>query len=182
MVIAAPALNFKPKQATLPVKSFLQRLLLVTDGKVADIVEAYSGEAVEAVKLHQNLTTSNSLLDEIKLKWKREIIKSSIVLQGKNTKTNYLQVNSYLILENLNPEIRNKFICNNQPINELLEENKVETHKEIIDCGIELAGNLAQCFDVEPETEIIYRTYLILTDSLPTIQVIESFPTSHFVD
>ena len=56
MVIAAPAL-FRPKQATLPVKSFLQRLMLVTDGRITDIVQAYAGETVEAVKLHQTLNS-----------------------------------------------------------------------------------------------------------------------------
>lgn len=182
MVIAAPALNFNLKQATLPVKSFLQRLLLVTNDRVADIVRAYGGEAVEEVKLHQRLVTCNSSSDAIKLEWKQELIESSIVLQGINTKTNYLQTNSYLILERLDPEMRNEFIFNGQPIANLLEANKVETYREIIDCGIEAAGDLAKCFDVEPDTGIIYRTYLVLIDRLPAMQITERFPISHFVD
>ena len=63
MVIAATALNFPSKQAIIPVKSFLQRLLSITD-----IVRAYLGKTVEAVKLDSKLVQYNSLFDALKLK------------------------------------------------------------------------------------------------------------------
>ena len=182
MVIAAPTLNFKPKQATIPVKSFLQRLMLVTDGRITDIVQAYSGETVEAVKLQQQLVSCDSLFNALKLECEGEVIERSIVLQGKETKTNYLYADSYLVLERLDREIRNQLIFSRQPIGKLLRENKVETYREIIDCGIEPAGSLAQYFDVEADAEIIYRTYLVLINGLPVMQITEKFPTSHFID
>lgn len=182
MVIAAPKINFKPKQATLPVKSFLQRLMLVTDGRITDIVQAYSGETVEAVKLHQKLINCDAKFSSLRLEKKQQVIERSIVLQGKDTKTNYLYADSYLVLERLDPEIRNQLIFSRQPIGKLLRENKVETYREIIDCGIEPAGKLAKYFDIDAKAEIIYRTYLVLIDGLPVMQITEKFPTSHFVD
>ncbi|MEM8832116.1 MAG: hypothetical protein AAGE96_22605 [Cyanobacteria bacterium P01_G01_bin.19] len=62
MVIAASALNFQPRQATLPVKSFLQRLLLITNGNVSDIIRAYAGEEIEVVQLPQKLMDISSSL------------------------------------------------------------------------------------------------------------------------
>lgn len=185
MVIAAPTLNFKSKQATLPVKSFLQRLLLVTNGRISDIIRAYSGEGIKAIKLYQKSVTfssSNSSLAALQQSGKQELIESSTVLQGQDTKTNYLHANSYLIPKRLEPKIRGEFIFNRQPIDKLLENNRVETYREIIDCGIEPAGSLAECFGVEAETKIIYRTYLVLIKSLPTMQITERFPISHFID
>ncbi|MCC0177683.1 DUF98 domain-containing protein [Waterburya agarophytonicola K14] len=182
MVIAAPTLNFKPKQATLPVKSFLQRLMLVTDGRITDIIQAYSGETVEAVKLHQKLVKCDSQLSSLQLESKQQVIERSIVLQGTTSKTNYLYADSYLVLERLDPEIRNKLIFSRQPIGKLLRENKIETYREIIDCGIEPAGKLAKYFKIEANAEIIYRTYLVLMNGLPAMQITEKFPTSHFVD
>ena len=181
MVIAATALNFQSKQATIPVKSFLQRLLLITDGKITDIVRAYSGETVEAVKLNQKLVKYNSSFDALELSEEREVIERSIILQGTKTKTNYLYANSYLVLERLDRKIRNQLIFSRQPIDKLLQENKVETYRQIIDCGIETAGNLAKYFGVETDAEIIYRTYLVLIDGLPVMQIAEKFPTSHFI-
>lgn len=185
MVIAAPALNFQPKQATLPVKSFLQRLLLITNGKINDIIRAYSGEAIEIVKLAQKPIFSNVLnvsLDALNLKSEQEIIESSIVFQGVNTKTNYLHATSCLVLERLDPKIRHEFIGKNQAIEQLFAEYNIETCREIIDCGIELAGDLAEYFDVEPNTKMIYRTYLVLINGSITMQVTERFPINHFIE
>lgn len=182
MVIAAPTLNFPPKQATLPVKSFLQRLLLVTDGRITDIVQAYSGEMVEAVKLQQKLVISSSRFSRLQLGREYQLLKRSIVLQGKETKTNYLYADSQIVLERLDADMRDELIFSRQPIGKLLRENKIESYREILDCGIEPAGNLAQYFDIEPTAEIIYRTYLVLINKLPVMQITEKFPTSHFVN
>lgn len=182
MVIAAPVINFQPKQATLPVKSFLQRLLLVTDGRITDIVQAYSGETVEAVKLQQKLVISGSRFSKLQLKGGYQLLERSIVLQGTETKKNYLYADSQIVLERLEPAVRDELIFSRQPIGKLLRENKIETYREIIDCGIEPAGILAQYFDIEPTAEIIYRTYLVLINGLPVMQITEKFPTTHFVD
>lgn len=182
MVIAAPSLNFQPKQATLPVKSFLQRLMLITDGKITDIVRAYFGETVEAVKLQQKLIIGEDLFPALQLEWEQQVMKRSIVLQGAETKTNYLYADSYLVLERLDPEIRNQLISSYEPIDRLLQENKIETYREIVDCGIEPANNLGSYFDLEANAEIIYRTYLVFIKGLPAMQIAEKFPTTHFVD
>ena len=182
MVIAATALNFQSKQATLPVKSFLQRLLLITDGKITDIVQAYSGETVEAVKLNQKLVKYSSAFEALNLEPEREVIERSIVLQGTKTQTNYLYADSYLVLERLDRELRNELIFSRKPIGKLLKDHKVETYRETLDCGIEAAGSLAKYFGIETDAELIYRTYLVLINSLPVMQITEKFPTSHFVD
>lgn len=182
MVIAAPALNFKPKQATLPVQSFLQRLLLISNDKISDIVNAYSQEAIETVKLHQKLVTYNSSLDPLYLNWEQELIESSVVLRGKDSQTNYIQINSYSILERLDAMIRDRFIFDGRAIAQILEDNKVKTYREIIDCGLEPTGNLAELFAIQADTKIIYRTYLVVIDSLSAIQVTEKFPICHFID
>ena len=182
MVIAAPAVNFEPKQATLPVKSFLQRLMLVTDGRITDIIQAYSGETVEAVKLYQQMIHCDSRFDALKLDREQAVIERSIVLQGTKTRTNYLYADSYLVLDRLDPQMRDALIFSRQPIGKLLRESKTETYREIIDCGIEPADSLVQYFDIEPTTEIIYRTYQVLVDGLPVMLITEKFPNTHFVD
>ena len=179
MVVAAPVL--KPKPATLPVNSFLQRLMLVTDGRITDIVQAYSGETVEAVKLHQELIISSDRPD-LQLDRQSQLMERSILLQGTKSKTNYLYADSQIVLERLDPAIRNELIFTRQPIGKLLRENQVETYREIIDCGIEPAGRLAQYFQIDPASKMIYRTYNVLIKRLPVLQITEKFPTTHFVD
>ena len=179
MVIAAPVL--KPKPATLPVKSFLQRLMLITDGRITDIVQAYSGEAVEAVKLRQQLLIA-SYSDNLQLDRDTQLMERSILLQGTRSKTNYLYADSRIVLERLDPEVRNELIFTRQPIGKLLRENQIETYREIIDCGIEPVGSLGQYFDLDPASEMIYRTYNILINRLPVLQITEKFPTTYFVN
>ena len=181
MVIAAPALNFQSKQASLPVKSFLQRLLLVTDGRITDIVQAYSGETVEAVKLRHKLIISGSQSSPLDLDREYQLLDRSIVLQGSQTKTNYLYADSKIVLERLDADIRDELIFTQQPIGKLLRENKIETFREILDCGIEPAGSLGEYFGIKPSAELIYRTYLVLIAGLPVMQITEKFPTTHFL-
>ena len=193
MVIAASV--FKPKPA-IPVNSFLQRLLLITDGRMTDILQAYSRETVEAVKLRQKLIISNDR-PNLQLDRQYQLMERSIVLQGTRSKTNYLYANSQIVLERLDPAVRNELIFTCQPIGKLLKENQIETdnsrgrtkfaprvltYREIIDCGIEPAGSLAQYFQIDPASEIIYRTYLVLIKRLPVLQITEKFPITHFVD
>lgn len=179
MVIAPPVFKLKP--ATLPVNSFLQRLMLVTDGRITDIVRAYSGETVEAVKLRQQLIIS-SHSSNLQLDREYQLMERSILLQGTRSKTNYLYADSRIVLERLDPGIRNELIFTRQPIGKLLRENQIETYREIIDCGIEPAGRLAQYFEIDPASEIIFCTYNILIKRLPVLQITEKFSATHFVD
>lgn len=182
MVIAASALNFQPKQATLAVNSFLQRLLLITDGSVSDIIQTYSGEKVSAVKLQQKLVISGSRFSKLRLEREYQLLNRSIIFQGEETKASYLYADAQIVLERLNADIRDELVFGCQSISKLLNNYKIATYREILDCGVELAGSLAQYFEIQPYAEIIYRTYLILIDGLPIIQITEKFPASYFVD
>ena len=180
MIIATQ--NFQSKESILPVQSFLQRLMLVTDGRITDIVQAYSGETVEAVKLSQELISLDRQLPTLKLASKQKVVKRSIVLQGKVSKTNYLYADSVLVLERLDRRIRDDLVFSSKPIGKLLREYKVETFREILDCGIEPARSLAQYFQIEETADIIFRTYRVSIDRSPVMLITEKFPSSHFVD
>ena len=182
MVIAAPALNFQPKQATLPVKSFLQRLLLITDGRIADIVQAYSGEAIEEVQLCQKQIVSDPWFSYLQLNHAYQLLSRSSVLQGSQTKTNYFYLDSHIVLERLDADIRDALVFGHQPISKLLQENKVKTYREILDCGVEPAGSLGQYLSLDSSVELIYRTYLLLINGLPVMQISEKFPTDYFIE
>ena len=182
MVITAPALNFQPQQATLPVQSFLQRLMLVTDSSVVDIIEAYFGEPVTAVKLQQRLVISGSELSPLRLNRDHRLLNSSILLQGSQTKTNYLYAEAQIVLDRFATEIRDELISSRQSIDKLLRQHQTATYRKTLYCGLEPAGSLGKYFALEPAAELIYRTYLIFVGDLPAIQVSEKFPTTQFLD
>ena len=182
MVIAAPALNFQPRQATLPVNSFMQRLLLVSDNNVADIIQSYAAEAIEVLKLQQKLMISSSRFSPLRLDREYQLLERSILLQGSTTETNYLYATSHIVLERLATDIRDGLIFSRQSLNHLLRENQIHTYRKTIDCGFEPAGFLGEYFQIEPTAEVIFRTYLVLIDGLPVISITEKFPTTSFVD
>ena len=174
--------SLKSNESTLPVKSFLQRLMLFTDGRITDIVQAYSGETVEAIKLSQELISLEQPLPALKLIGKEKVVNRSIVLQGKVSKTNYLYADSVLVLNRLDRRIRDDLVFSSKPIGKLLREYKVETFREILECGIEPARSLAPYFQIEETADIIFRTYRVLIDRSPVMLITEKFPSSHFVD
>ena len=120
MVVAAPALNFQPKQATLPVKGFLQRLLLVTERYAEDIIRAYAGEGLRTL-VRQKLVIAEAEDEHALLQLERthQLLNRDLFLQGSTSKANYLYVNSQIVLERLETKLRNKLVLDCQPLSEL---------------------------------------------------------------
>src|ERR1700730_131034 len=79
------------ERAVRPSKrSPLQRILLVTDGTVTEILEAYSGESMRLVKLLEEVVTLKAPLPGLNLTVGDTALRRQILLQGKMTLGNFL--------------------------------------------------------------------------------------------
>lgn len=179
----APALPIAPLRPISALRlSAFQRILLATDGTVTDILEMYSGESMRVIKLDQELVPLDEPIDAMELKVNDRVLTRKILLQGKISLFHFLYAESIIVPDRLEERVRDGLLHSNKPIGTLIVEDRLETFREIVDCGTEAAGPLAHHFGVEETAMMICRTYRIFAGRRPIMLITEKFPESHFAD
>ena len=171
------------ERAVRPLKRTpLQRILLVTDGTVTEILEAYTGESMALVKLGEAVVEAAAPIPGLHVDRGERVLHREILLRGKMSLTNFLYAESFIAVDRLDEALRNGLLKSRKPIGFLIQEQRMETYREILGCGRELAGSLAHHFDIDPHEGMIWRTYRIFYQGQPIMQITEKFPESHFPD
>ena len=158
----------------------IQRILLVTDGTVTEILEAYTGESMRLIKLFEEVVALDADLPGLELAAGQPVLRRRILLQGKMSLTNFLYADSYVALDRLDDWMRRGLLESHKPIGFLMQERKLETFREILACGREVADGLAPYFNVSETDGMIWRTYRVFSAGQPIMLITEKFPEAHF--
>lgn len=161
--------------------STFQRILLTTDGTVTDMLEAYSGEQIQLVKLSEDLVKTSYYIQPMEIEEGTEFIERKILLRGRISRKNYIYAESIIVLDRLEDSFRNELVNTKTPIGKLWFEKRVETFKEIIDSGKYPARELSQYFNIDPEEKLFFRTYCVRSNQKYTMMITEKFPESYFL-
>ncbi len=157
-----------------------ERVLLVTDGTVTNILRAYADEPIVVEKLSQAWTSSDSDLPELELGPNESLIQRRILLRGEADGRTFVCARSLIATDRLPPSVREGLLTTNRPIGELLQETRLETFREILEVGQEPAGETALHFDLEPDAPMIFRRYRIVSSQRPIMVIREDFPAGWF--
>ena len=157
-----------------------QRMLMKANGTVTAMLEAYLSEPIQVVKLSEKLVNTEIKLPKIELNREEQVISRKVLLQGKMSNCNFIYADSFILINNLEERFRYQLLNTNIPIGKLWSEQKVETFKEIIDSGIEPANELANYFCIEPEENLLFRTYSVSSQGKITMIITEKFPEHYF--
>ena len=141
-----------------------QRILLTTDGTVTEILEAHLWEQIKLIKLFQEKQVSDIAIPYLEIESGIDILVRKILLQGNNSKTNYIYAESILVPAKLDTSLQEGLITTDKPLGRLMIEAKTETFREILSCKMEPAGELGEYFDLAPDSILISRTYRVFTD------------------
>jgi chorismate-pyruvate lyase len=161
--------------------SVIQRILLVSDGTLTKILEAYLCEKMQVVKLSERVVSISQEIRPLNLSVGKEVIERKICLRGQNSQRNWLYAESIIVPERLEEKFRHKLLHSQEPIGKLWLEHKMETFKEIITLSREAAGDLSGYFQVEREDYLLGRTYLVFSNRRPVMMITEKFPESYFM-
>ena len=161
--------------------SRFQRILLTTDGTVTDMLEAYLFEQIQLVKLSEKLVSLDEDIPAMELEKGAEVVERKILLQGRISRRNYIYAESILALERLEEKFRKELLETKTPIGKIWLAQRVETFKEILDTGKELANELSTYFKIEPESNLLFRRYCVFSNRKSTIMITEKFPESSFL-
>jgi chorismate-pyruvate lyase len=152
-----------------------QRILLTTDGMVTEILEAYLWERMKVIKLSQDYFTLDHEISSLEIGKGCKVMQRKILLCGGLSRKNHLYAESIIIPDRLEEKIRDGLLNTNKPIGLLILENRLETFREILDCGKEEAQDLADYFNIKRNDFLIFRTYRVFSNHMPIMLITEKF-------
>lgn len=160
--------------------SRFQRILVGTDGTVTHILEAYTGEPIEVVKLRQGNGACGPSAAWLELEPDAPVLRRRVVLRGRQSQQRLLYAEAVVVPDRVAGPVLDGLLGTDKPIGTLLAENRTETFREILVVDEEPAGECAVHLGVDPDTPMIFRTYRIVAQGRPIMLITEKFPTAFF--
>ena len=160
--------------------NFVQHVLLVTDGTVTNVLEAYAGEQISVVKLRQTIEPAGRSVSHLEVHHSDAVMRREVLLRGSETGRTFVYALSHIVPHRLDPAIRRGLLESNKPIGRLIEENHLETFREILSAQREQAGARGIHFGLGHTAPVTSRTYRIIAGGRPIMLITETFPVDAF--
>ncbi|MBK1719606.1 chorismate--pyruvate lyase family protein [Thiocystis violacea] len=143
------------------------RALLVTDGTVTKILEAYFWEPVAVDTLEQRFETALEPVPWIQVESGDDCLIRDARLRGTDSGRGFAEAFSLIRIDLIPPDFRRRLIDREIGIGVLIRDSGLESYREVLDVGLERTD--------DGET-VVFRTYRIIIDHQPVILITEYFP------
>ena len=157
-----------------------QRLILSTDATVVRLLEACFGERVCTSGLEQASTRGLPTDVELELTGEETVLRRATLLQGCETGRNYVYAETAIVLDRLEPSMRDALLATPEPIGHLLLAARAETFRELVRTGRTPAGPRASAFGLHSTEVLLFRSYRMIVQGRPVMLVTEHFPPFFF--
>jgi chorismate-pyruvate lyase len=161
-----------PGGGRLPLASLppFLRALLVTDGTVTKILEAYFWEPVAVDTLAQDLMRAERDIPWVEVGAGDQVLIREARLRGTDSGKVYATAFSVIRTEHIPPAFRQRLIDREIGIGVLIRDSGLESYREVMEVGA-----------AEEDTQTagedrVFRTYRIIIDGVPVILITETFP------
>jgi chorismate-pyruvate lyase len=143
------------------------RALLVTDGTVTKILEAYFWEPVTVDTLEQRFETADEPVPAIRVEPGDRCLIREARLRGTDSGRSFADAFSLIRTELIPTDFRQRLIDREIGIGVLIRDSGLESYREVLDVGLDVDadGRRAVC-----------RTYRIFIERCPVILITECFP------
>jgi chorismate-pyruvate lyase len=143
------------------------RALLVTDGTVTKILEAYFWEPVTVDTLEQRFEVATEALPWIAVEPGDPCLIRDARLRGTDSGRGFAEAFSLIRSELIPSELRQRLIDREIGIGVLIRDSGLESYREVLDVGLDRMADGAAA---------VFRTYRIFIDRQPVILITEYFP------
>jgi chorismate-pyruvate lyase len=184
-----PIRGFYPK-GSQPVSPYIRlhfeklppllRALLVTDGTVTKFLEAYFWEPIHVKRVFQADEAVDKDIPLLEIKQGMPVFKRHVILEGLSSGKIYTFAESLIRIDRLWDGLREDLLQGRLGMGELLRDRRMETYRELFNCGREEAGELSPALKIDAHEPLIYRSYRIFNKQLPIILITEKFPECQF--
>jgi chorismate-pyruvate lyase len=176
----------RPNKEFLENLTSFQRLLLVTDGTVTELLEQYLEESIKVFKLYEKIEHNFDQLPQDHEEFvnldQMPILKRKVLLQGEHSQKNWVYAESSILLNHLSADFCNDLLVSQQPIGKLWGKYRTETYKAMFCAEKKPAGQLAEYFNIQATANTISRTYGVYSKQKLTMVITEVFPNQFFGD
>jgi chorismate-pyruvate lyase len=145
------------------------RALLVTDGTVTKIIEAYFWEPVAVDTLRQEFVIAADEIPWVQVAGGERIMVRRARLRGADSGRAFAHAFSVIRTDLIPPHFRQRLIDREIGIGALIRDSGLESYREVMEVGIEPDAGA---------DEAVYRTYRIIIAGAPVILITETFPLS----
>jgi chorismate-pyruvate lyase len=159
----------------MPLKALppFLRALLVTDGTVTKILEAYFWEPVSVDTLEQRFESAEEAVPAIQIEPGDRCLIREARLRGMDTGRSFADASSLIRTELIPSGFRQRLIDREIGIGVLIRDSGLESYREVLDVGLQsdADGRCAVC-----------RTYRIIIERRPVILITECFPLALYAE
>jgi chorismate-pyruvate lyase len=157
------------------------RALLVTDGTVTKMLEAYFWEPVVVDTLRQEFVVTEAEVPWIDVPAGVRVLVRRARLRGGDSGLHYAHAFSVIRTERIPASFRQRLIDREIGIGALIRDSGLESYREVMEVGVDGAGADADPATVPrdqsgAEPKSLFRTYRIIIDGSPVILISETFP------
>lgn len=164
-VIASPS---GERLALSELPPFL-RALLVTDGTVTKILEAYFWEPVAVDTVEQRFEAALQPVSWIAVEVGDCCLIRDARLRGVDSGRSFAEAFSLIRTELIPPAFRQRLVDREIGIGVLIRDSGMESYREVMDVGLDRTADGGMA---------VFRTYRIIIDGHPVILITEYFPLS----
>jgi chorismate-pyruvate lyase len=150
------------------------RALLVTDGTVTKILEAYFWEPVEVRTLEQAFSAAERSIDPIGVAAGDGVLIRRAQLAGRDSDRTYVNAVSVIRTRLIPAAFRQRLIDREIGIGALIRDSGLESYREVLEIGLDRPAGRDSSRRGPEET--VYRTYRIIIEGEPVILITETFP------
>ncbi len=150
------------------------RALLVTDGTVTKILEAYFWEPVTVETQSQTFISAQQAIPWIDLKPNDQVLERHACLCGADTGNQYAEAYSVIRTELIPSDFRQRLIDRVIGIGALIRDSGLESYREVLKVGLVTAAS------DQHNSASVFRTYRIIIDQVPVILITETFPLARY--
>lgn len=173
------------------------RALLVTDGTVTKMLEAYFWEPVVVDTLRQEFITAEAEIPWIDIAAGDRIMVRRARLRGADSGKHYAHAFSVIRTDLIPPVFRQRLIDREIGIGALIRDSGLESYREVMEVGVEVSPDVRPAergtLNEDPSADMsrtanghpagsdgisggVFRTYRIIIAGAPVILISEAFP------
>ncbi|MCX4030106.1 DUF98 domain-containing protein [Endozoicomonas sp. SM1973] len=161
-----------------PSLSLFQKILLTTDGSITELLSLYTNQSIQAKVIFQSIEKGKLPGDSSSQSKDSTLLNREVMLT--DSSKNYIFAESSFLINKLSKTMKHKLLHTETPIGLLWKEERLEIFKEVIDIRLEKCETTASHFGLEPNTEILSRTYQLYNSKELFGVITEKFPTIIF--
>ena len=165
----------------------IQKILLMTDGTVTELLEYLSQEPIVIEKVYQKLEgdlcgVPDEHVSSIQPGVSQVLIRK-IILKGKITRKNYIYAESTILVDCLPSDFRNELINTKTPIGKLWSKHRLETYKtDFVAIKEKPTAQIASHLSIPLDTDVLSRTYCVYSCGEKSMVITEKFSSDLFVE